>query len=709
MILRYLVVLPCYNNASTIEGAIEDVLQSTLFPLLVVDDGSDQPVLQNLKNAKVIAALDSGRLTVVRHDVNRGKGAALQTAFAWALKNNKTHVISFDSDGQHLASEIKKLVDESRSFPWSLIIGARRFQANVPGISKFGRTFSNFWVNYESDHKALDSQSGFRIYPLFYVQNLSFFTRKYDFEIEVLIRLLWNNVDVREVEIDVYYPPAHLRVSHFDKFWDNVRISLLNCVLVTVSLLRGHTQSWKSSLALGLGVFIGCTPFFGLHMLMAAIVAFVFRLNFLFLFVGTNISIPPLMPLLAFASITIGHFLLGESSTQLTIPTSFEDALLHSKTFFFQWLLGSMVVGTVLGLLAGSLSFIFKSTLAQKSKAAWTGKTRGGVIGNGFLKLVLKHLGRQAGYFCLLFIIPYFYLFAPRARRALNQYWSAVESSLTWFGRQKQIFKHFYVFGQVLMDRVFQSYNEELMFKIDNEGPIYFPDVVASKRGWIFIGAHLGGWDISTLFLKKSPESARLAMVHYLSEGLNFDKLISRSSEVASKVDSIHSQSSDGSLLKVKSYLENQMHVGFLTDRAMGTQVELVPFLGKLAPFETRPFRVAAACRAPMIFTYSFKMQKDTYLFVSSNYKELQYSRTQDKNLDVYGWTENFVKDLEHHVRRFPLQWFNFYPFWSSLPLGMQFDSLKCTDTHLLEELSTQPQSPLVPVDSRDSHVSPTL
>jgi predicted LPLAT superfamily acyltransferase/glycosyltransferase involved in cell wall biosynthesis len=709
MILRYLIVLPCYNNSSTINAAIEDVLDTTSFPVLVIDDGSDRPVIDHLKSEKVVEAISSGRVAVVRHDANRGKGAALQTAFAWALKNNKTHVISFDSDGQHLASEVGKLVEESRKFPWSLIIGSRRFEDNVPGISKFGRTFSNFWVNYESGHKALDSQSGFRIYPLFYVQNLSFFTRKYDFEIEVLIRLLWNNVDVREVEVDVYYPPAHLRISHFDKFWDNLRISLLNCVLVIVSLLRGHTQSWKSSLALGLGVFIGCTPLFGVHTFIATLVAFVFRLNLLFLFVGTNISIPPIAPLLAFASITIGHILLGESTSLLQMPTSFEEALLQSKTFFTQWFLGSIVVGISLGVFVGGVSYFLKSTFAKKSKAAWTGKTRGGVIGNGFLKLVLKYLGRRPGYFCLLFIIPYFYIFAPRARHALNQYWSSVDNSMSWMKRQKHILKHFYVFGQVLMDRVFQSYNEDLKFKIDNEGPIYFPDVQASKRGWVFIGAHLGGWDISTLFFKKSPESARLAMVHYLSEGLNFDKLISRSSESASKVDSIQSQSNDGSLLKVKSYLENQMHVGFLTDRAMGTQVELILFLGKLAPFETRPFRVAAACRAPMIFTYSFKREDDKYLFVSSNYKELQYSRTQDKNLDVFGWTENFVKDLECQVRRFPLQWFNFYPFWSSLPLGMQHDSLKRTDTHLLEELNTPPMSSPDRVDSTVQHVTPPL
>ncbi|MCC6137777.1 MAG: DUF2062 domain-containing protein [Bdellovibrionaceae bacterium] len=420
MILRYVVVLPCYNNSQTIDAAVDDVLQKTMFPVLVVDDGSHAPVLDSLKSQSVVAALQSGRVTVVRHSQNLGKGAALKTAFDWAIKNNKTHVISFDSDGQHLAKEISPLLEESRAYPWALVIGSRRFASNVPGASKFGRKFSNFWVNFETGHKALDSQSGFRIYPMFYVQNLNFVTKKYDFEIEILIKLLWKNVDVREVEIEVYYPPAHERVSHFDKFWDNVRISLLNCVLVVISLLRGNMESGKSSLALGTGILIGCTPFFGLHIAIAAVVAFVFRWNFVFLFLGTNISVPPLAPFLAIGSITIGHSVLGGESLSLEIPKSFEQMLELSKIFFTQWLVGSFILGSALGAIVGGSTYLLKKHFFLKKTPAWTGKTRGGVIGNGFLKLVLKHLGLRPGYFCLYFIIPYFYIFAPRARLALN-------------------------------------------------------------------------------------------------------------------------------------------------------------------------------------------------------------------------------------------------------------------------------------------------
>src|SRR5262249_27039737 len=104
--------------------------------------------------------------------------------------------------------------------------------------SRFGRKFSNFWVRYETERSISDSQSGLRIYPLFHLQNLRFRTRRYDFEIEVLIRLLWKGVKPREVEVEVHYPESSERVTHFRKGWDNLRISLLNTALVVVMLFQ---------------------------------------------------------------------------------------------------------------------------------------------------------------------------------------------------------------------------------------------------------------------------------------------------------------------------------------------------------------------------------------------------------------------------------------------------------------------------------------
>jgi hypothetical protein len=96
-----------------------------------------------------------------------------------------------------------------------------------------------------------------RIYPLFFVQTMKFFTTHFDFEIEILIRLMWKGVEIKEVDINVYYPPADKRVSHFNKFWDNLRISLLNTVLVALSTMKTHRSPKKAGIAVGLGVVVG--------------------------------------------------------------------------------------------------------------------------------------------------------------------------------------------------------------------------------------------------------------------------------------------------------------------------------------------------------------------------------------------------------------------------------------------------------------------
>ncbi|HEX4926010.1 MAG TPA: glycosyltransferase family 2 protein, partial [Bdellovibrionales bacterium] len=257
MILRFRVCIPTYDNPATIAGVVRDVLNAAPFPVLVVDDGSHEPVAPILQREGLLG----NRVQVLRFETNRGKGAALQAAFTDSVKNGFTHLVTVDGDGQHLASEMDCLITVAKENPWDLIIGNRKLEsATVPGISKFGRKFSNFWVDYQTGFKILDSQSGFRIYPLFHVQSMTFWTRKFDFEIEVLIRLLWRGVSIREVQCRVHYPPPEERVSHFRKFRDNVRISALNTILVILSLLKSHQAPREIGVAVGLGILIGCTP-----------------------------------------------------------------------------------------------------------------------------------------------------------------------------------------------------------------------------------------------------------------------------------------------------------------------------------------------------------------------------------------------------------------------------------------------------------------
>ncbi len=267
--MKLCVVIPVYNSQGIVYKVIEDVLNCTEYPIFIIDDGSDPEV--NLPK-------DEKRLFLHRFPVNQGKGRAL----TWAIKNlssNYTHLVTMDGDGQHLAQDIEKLVSVATHSPTSFVLGARKFRDNVPGISRFGRSFSNFWVWYQTGVRVSDSQSGFRIYPLEKLKEMSFFTRRYDFEIEVLVRGIWNHITVKEVDIEVIYPKKDERVTHFNKVYDNVRITFLNMLLILYSLFFNQKGFRKILLTSVWGVLVYFVSDWVLSSTLFFLGAFLLRLN----------------------------------------------------------------------------------------------------------------------------------------------------------------------------------------------------------------------------------------------------------------------------------------------------------------------------------------------------------------------------------------------------------------------------------------------
>jgi hypothetical protein len=110
-------------------------------------------------------------------------------------------------------------------------------QASVPGKSSFGNKFSNFWFWVETGLRMNDTQSGYRLYPVKLMEGTTFLTRKFEFEIEVLVMSSWRGIEITEVPVKVYYATKEERISHFRPFKDFTRISILNTFLVSIALL----------------------------------------------------------------------------------------------------------------------------------------------------------------------------------------------------------------------------------------------------------------------------------------------------------------------------------------------------------------------------------------------------------------------------------------------------------------------------------------
>ena len=220
------VVVPVYNSPY-IREVIADIIPYG-HKIIVVDDGSDE---------KVIAFKDS--VDIIRHDINKGKGAAIITGAKRAKELGFDALLTFDADKQHLSSQIKKLMSAYKDE--YIVIGNRDFTSEtVPESSKFGRKFSNFWVFLETFKSLGDTQSGFRIYPVSILE-LNIRNQRFDFEIEVLALHSYRGGEIIDVEVACYYPPQEERISHFDKLYDNIRLTKAHTKLMLQRyvLLRG--------------------------------------------------------------------------------------------------------------------------------------------------------------------------------------------------------------------------------------------------------------------------------------------------------------------------------------------------------------------------------------------------------------------------------------------------------------------------------------
>lgn len=368
------VLIPTFNNASTLQSVLEAVLSHTS-QIIVVNDGSTD----NTKNILT----QFPQLNVINYYPNKGKGFALQTGFTAAKELGYSYAITLDSDGQHDAQDLYRFIDKLEETGTALIMGARNMdQDHIPGKSNFGNRFSNFWYWVNTGISLPDTQSGYRLYPLIPCTNINYFTNRFEFEVEVLVRTAWAGVQVTSTPVSVYYPPAGERITHFRPVPDFGRISILNTFLVLtrflyifprnfiLALFRKETYvDLKNELvnptnsisvrsaSVGLGVFMGIVPIWGFQMMAALALAIFFRLNKALVLISSNISIPPMMPLIIYLSYLLGKVWTGVEAESMTL----NDAItMHSiQKDVIQYIYGSILLALVAGGSFGILTWLW--------------------------------------------------------------------------------------------------------------------------------------------------------------------------------------------------------------------------------------------------------------------------------------------------------------------------------------------------------------
>ena len=214
---RFALIIPLYNHEEKVADVVLGVLKLG-WPVFVVDDGSTDSSYERIK------AIDG--IAILRHRENEGKGAAIRTGFA-AAAQVADWAVTIDADGQHHPEDVTHLIRAIPENQRPIIIGRREgmLTPDIPWTSRFGRQFSNFWVRLSGGPRMTDSQSGMRLYPLPEAMNLKVKARRFQFEVEILVKAAWKGIPVIEAPIRVTYQPGSGRVSHFRPFVDFLRNS----------------------------------------------------------------------------------------------------------------------------------------------------------------------------------------------------------------------------------------------------------------------------------------------------------------------------------------------------------------------------------------------------------------------------------------------------------------------------------------------------
>jgi glycosyltransferase involved in cell wall biosynthesis len=215
-VARWCVLIPCLNEEAAIRSVVESVLALGA-PVIVIDDGSDD------RTPEIVASLP---VTLLRQTERRGKGEALRRGFREALRQGYDAVLTMDGDGQHLASDIPRIVAAAAQYPDHIVIGARLLdREQQPKGRRRANAVADWGISWACAQPIADTQSGQRWYPRAALDLVDLPAENFVFEAAILIAAS------REKKIGVVSVPiasryhGEFRLSHFNPVGDVTRIS----------------------------------------------------------------------------------------------------------------------------------------------------------------------------------------------------------------------------------------------------------------------------------------------------------------------------------------------------------------------------------------------------------------------------------------------------------------------------------------------------
>lgn len=288
----------------------------------------------------------------------------------------------------------------------------------------------------------------------------------------------------------------------------------------------------------------------------------------------------------------------------------------------------------------------------------WDGKSKGTVLGYKIFVFFIKKVGIKSAYFILYFVASYYFIFLKKSNKAIFYYFKE-RLGYSYFKSKRMIFRSYYTFGQVILDKISISAGMRNKFTYEFDGEYILKKLLSEKKGGILISAHIGNFEIAEHFFGEIDIDFQINLITTDLEHSaikNFLEKITKKSSVKFiiiKDDLSH-------IFEINAALARNELVCFTGDRYFeGGKFLTEKLLGEEAKFPAGPFLIASRLKVPVVFVYVMKEPNLHYHL----YTREAIVKHRDEKVLLKAYTEN----LEMMLKEYPLQWFNYFDFWDKL------------------------------------------
>lgn len=307
-------------------------------------------------------------------------------------------------------------------------------------------------------------------------------------------------------------------------------------------------------------------------------------------------------------------------------------------------------------------------TASDANEQHWSRqREKGTYLGLKFLFLIYRWFGRTVFSLFMHPVILFFFLFSPRKRAASHRYLVRINRYMNnhkvvrWY----HCYRHFTAFGYCVLDKLVSWMDNDLQYN-DFEGREEFLRLEHDKTGAVFIGSHLGNLEYCRALSRTATHKVINAVV-YTEHAENFNRVL-KEVNPAFDINLIHVRDFGvDTAIRFREKIARGEILVIVADRTSPNAVERdvrADFLGEPAYFPQGPFILASlmGCPAYLLFCLKEKGGYNIYLERFRDRIELPRKRRYEALQDV---VQDYATRLGHYCVKAPLQWFNFFDFWT--------------------------------------------